>query len=511
MRRGALTVSAVFLMGVLLRPVAVLAAQEGVSQAPEPRAARTWEEAKDTFFATINQLLARNPRSQEVGGKDMATLLDARKQIPDLFERVMLIAWQKHEPEYGEWLRKADEPSLSRFHDAFVGLAKDYAGRFVGSLFRTADSYDFEISLPHSSGKSRLDLVLQSLGFNARNDLPAVPKEKWFSNVIASDYRAHWTLDAVNARHTADSANGKGVVVAVLDSGLDPYNTLFKDRAVPGFSFLRRTRPPWEQEDAPTIDWGYHGTVTASTVLLVAPEATIMPVRVLDGDTMNDPVYDYWVYELIAAGVYYAVHHGAHVIQIGAALQSSQPMVAEAVRDAYYHNVVISTSAGNISRAFFGLDPAKQIYRAFESEVLLVGGVEKDGEQIRPWPHTVPNAFMDVVTPSQDVYVIAPVYAPDLKDSYVAGTSLSSPILSGVVALMRSAAPPPASLLAQPAAYARLVARCVRETASLSQLGLVERNDSVGQGLVDAAAAVDAIRRALAPSKRATGNRPKGR
>jgi subtilisin family serine protease len=310
----------------------------------------------------------------------------------------------------------------------------------------------------------------------------------------------------VNARNVADSAKGKGVVVAVLDSGLDPYNTLFKDRAVPGFSFLRRTRPPWEQEDAPTIDWGFHGTVTASTVLLVAPEATIMPVRVLDGDTMNDPVYDYWVYELMAAGVYYAVHHGAHVIQIGAALQSSQPMVAEAVRDAYHHNVVISTSAGNISRAFLGIDPAKQIYRSFDNEVLLVGGVEKDGDQIRPWPHTVPNALMDVATPSQDVYVIAPVYAPDLKDSYVAGTSLASPIASGVVALMRSAAPPPASLLARPGAYSRLVAKCLRETARLDKLGLVEPNDNdgVGQGLVDAGAAVEHIRRALAQAKERT-------
>ncbi|MBI2223176.1 MAG: S8 family serine peptidase [Acidobacteria bacterium] len=506
MRSGTLTAAAAVLIGALILPAAALAADDRASAGAESPAARTWEEARDVFFTTIDQLLARNPRSQDIGGKDMAALLDARKQIPYLFERVMLIAWQKHEPEYSEWLRKGDEASLARFHGAFIALARDYAGRFVGSLFRTAETQDFESALPHNRGKSRLDLVLQSLGFNARNDLPDVPKEKWFTNAIAPDYRAHWTLDAVNARPVAGSPTGKGVVVAVLDSGLDPYNSLFKDRTVPGFSFLRRTRPPWEQEDGPTIDWGYHGTVTASTVLLVAPEATIMPVRVFDGDTMNDPVYDYWLFELIAAGVYYAVHHGAHVIQIGAALQASQPVVAEAVRDAYYHNVVISSSAGNISRAFFGIDPAKQLYRAFDTEVLLAGGVQKEGDQVRPWPHTVPNTFMDVVTPSQDVYVIAPVYAPDLKDSYVAGTSLSSPILSGVIALMRSAAPPPASLLAQPAAYARLVAKCVRETASLSRIGLVERNDSVGEGLLDATAAIGAARRALAPGRKGTEN-----
>ena len=58
--------------------------------------------------------------------------------------------------------------------------------------------------------------------------------------------------------------------------------------------------------------------------------------------------------------------------------------------------------------------------------------------------------------------------------------------------------------MAKPAAYSRLVAKCIRDTASLEKLGLVERTDEVGQGLVDAAAAVDAIRRALAQGKMTT-------
>ena len=60
-----------------------------------------------------------------------------------------------------------------------------------------------------------------------------------------------------------------------------------------------------------------------------------------------------------------------------------------------------------------------------------------------------------------------------------------SPILSGVVALMRNAAPPGPELLDRPGAYCRLVSECLRKTARLDVLGLVEPNNIVGQGLVD--------------------------
>ncbi len=452
------------------------------------------EEAKEEFFSTIDKFIKNHPLRSEVSGDDMLRILDASNEIPDLFERLMIIAYQKHEPTYKTWIEKDDAESMEKLREHYVALASEYGQRFVGSLFRRSAVFDFEMSLDHNRGKGRLDLVLQSIGYNARNDLPDYPREQWYTNSIEPDFTTQWALDAVNARNAQELSEGSGVIVAVIDSGLDPYNSLFQDKVVPGFSFLKRTTPPWEREEASTIDWGVHGTATASSVLMIAPDARIMPVRVLDADTMNDPAYDYWLMELMAAGVYYAVNHGAHVIQIGAALRSSEPIVAEAVRYAYHKNVVISTSAGNIPRVHFGLRPEEATYRSFENEVLLVGGVEKNDMGIRPWLHTVPGPTMDVATPSKDVFVVVPVYLKELKNDYVAGTSLSSPIASGVVALMRSAAPPTAELLSQPGVYCRLVSQCLRETAHLDTLGLVEPNEVVGQGLVDAYAAVQKIR-----------------
>jgi subtilase family serine protease len=80
-----------------------------------------------------------------------------------------------------------------------------------------------------------------------------------------------------------------------------------------------------------------------------------------------------------------------------------------------------------------------------------------------------------------------------MKNQYVSGTSLSAPIAAGVVALMRSAAPPSHDLMNEPGAYCNLVSRCLQSTADLEILGLRKANEIVGYGLIDAWAAVKKI------------------
>lgn len=454
-------------------------------------------EAKSSFFGTVGKILEHHPMKSELGAAELAKILNAQKDIPYLFERLMIIAYQKDEPQYTQWARSGDAESLEKFHTAFVALAQEYAARFVGSLFRKARQYDFEISLPNNRGKSRLDLVLQSMGYNARNDLPDFPKEKWFTNKIKPEYASQWAIDALNARPCWPLTKGAGVVVAVIDSGLDPYNSLFKDKTVPGFNFVKRTTAPWTDENPPMIDWGMHGTGCSSALLAVAPDCKIMPVRAHDGDTMNDPVYDYWIYEFVAAGIYYAVHHGAQVISLSAPLPATELPLLEAARYAYHENVPLCTSAGNISRIQFGLRLEDQIFKAMKKEVILAGGVAREDGAIRPWPITVPHDEIDIATPSADVYVIVPVYMKDMQDMSVAGTSLSAPLAAGVVALLRSAAPPSQNILKKPGEYCRLVAFSLTKTARLDILGLTEPDDVVGSGLVDAFGSLQMIKNLL--------------
>jgi hypothetical protein len=445
-----------------------------------------FEEGKADFFETVGRILQNHPMKSRWSGPELDRILNGRTGIPFLFERLMIFAYQKDEPRYTQWARRGDKESLEKFRAAFVELAREYAARFVGSLFRRSRTYEFEISLPHNRGKSNLDLVLQTIGYNARNDLPDFPKDKWFANVIEPEFRSQWAIDAVNARACWPEARGSGVVVAVIDSGIDPYNSLFKDKIVSGFNFLKRTTPPWADENPPMIDWGYHGTGCSSAVLAVAPDCRIMPVRVHDGDTMNDPAYDFWTYENIAAGIYYAVHHGAQVISLSAPLPATELTLLEAARYAYRNGVPICTSAGNISRVQFGMRLEDQIYRAMKKDVILAGGVAREDGLIRPWPITVPHDEIDAAAPSADVFVVFPSYIQDVKNMPVDGTSLSAPLVAGVIALLRSAVPPGPDVMKNPGEYCRLVALSLTKTARLDILGLTEPDDVVGNGLVDA-------------------------
>ena len=485
-----------FLPVIVLILAANLSAQ--ISSDVTGKLDKVFLDGKSAFFGEISRVLQNHPLRSQLSDLELSKILNAQQRIPFLFERLMIFAYQKDEPQFTQWAKQGDPESVERFRKAFIALAREYADRFVGSLFRRTRQFEFGISLPHNKGKSRLDLVLQSIGYNARNDLPDIPKEKWFTNKIGAEYGSQWAIDALNVRPCWPTTRGAGVVVAVIDSGIDPFNSLFKDRTAPGFNFVARTTPPWSGESPAMVDWGMHGTGCSSALLAVAPDCKIMPVRVHDGDTMNDPVYDYWIYEFVAAGIYYAVHHGAQVISLSAPLPATELPLLEAAKFAYQENVPICTSAGNISRIQFGLRLDDQIFKAMKKEIILAGGVAREGNAIRPWPITVPHDEIDIATPSADVYVIVPVYMKDLQDTYVAGTSLSAPLAAGVVALLRSGVPPSAGVLQKPGEYCRLVELSLTRAARLGILGLTEPDDVVGHGLVDAYGSLTLIKDLLA-------------
>ena len=471
--------------------------QAQISPEVQKRLDPIFAEAKASFFGMVGKVLQNHPLKSQLGEPDLARVLNAGKDIPYLFERLILFAYQKDEPQFTAWARRGDAESLEKFRKSFIALAEEYAARFVGSLFRKTRQYDFEISLPHNRGKSRLELVLQSMGYNARNDRPDIPREKWFANTMKPEYGSQWAIDALNVKPVWPATRGAGVVVAVIDSGIDPYNSLFKDKTVSGFNFVQRTTPPWSDENPPMIDWGMHGTGCSSALLAIAPDCRIMPVRVHDGDTMNDPVYDYWIYEFVAAGIYYAVHHGAQVISLSAPLPATELPLLDAAKYAYQNNVPLCTAAGNISRVQFGLRLEDQIFKAMKKEVILAGGVAREDGAIRPWPITVPHDEIDIATPAADVFVTVPVYMKDMQDMAVAGTSLAAPLAAGVVTLLRSAAPPSPDVLKKPGEYSRLVALSLTKAARLDVLGLTEPDDVVGSGLVDAYGSLQVIKNLL--------------
>lgn len=158
-------------------------------------------------------------------------------------------------------------------------------------------------------------------------------------------YSKQWHLDAMGAPEGwARTPRGRGVIVAVVDTGVAVVADLEGTKVLEGKSFVRGESSP--------IDGNGHGTHVAGTIAQsthngigtagVAPEATILPVKVLSrgGSGMS-----HW----IAAGIDYAVDEGADVINLSLGGSYSR-VIHTAIKKARAKGVVVVAAAGNSGR-----------------------------------------------------------------------------------------------------------------------------------------------------------------
>ena len=179
----------------------------------------------------------------------------------------------------------------------------------------------------------------------------------------------------MTARIGLDAAHvvsrGAGIVVAVLDTGIDPAHPAFAGRLVEnGYDAVENDAEPWEtangvDEDRDgAIDEGFeHGTMVAGIVALVAPDARIMPVRVLD-DEGRGTTFD------IARGMIHAATHGADLLNLSFGAPQWVKIIERRLRISEVHDVISVAGAGNR-----GLEePA--YYPGYDERAIMVTAVD---------------------------------------------------------------------------------------------------------------------------------------
>ena len=292
-----------------------------------------------------------------------------------------------------------------------------------------------------------------------------------------------WHLAQIGMPEAWSRARGAGAVVAVIDTGV-AYRTegsftqapdLAQTQFVDGWDFIG--------DDAHPDDDHGHGTHVAGTIAQstnnglgvagVAPEASIMPLKVLDRNGSGG-------WGAIAAAIRWAADHGANVINMSLGGGMPSRTVQRAIDYAHEKGVLVVAAAGNSGRS-------RVEYPARHEHVLAVGAVRFDRELTF---YSNYGEGLDIVAPGGDLRVDQNgdgmpdgvlqntlVGGDPNRFDYLAwqGTSMASPHAAGVAALVYGAG------VRDPDTVASILQR------SATDLGDARK---YGSGLVQADAAV---------------------
>ncbi|WP_435851486.1 type VII secretion-associated serine protease mycosin [Streptomyces thermolilacinus] len=317
--------------------------------------------------------------------------------------------------------------------------------------------------------------LLAALTATALALLPAAPAH-------ADGIRARqWGNEAINADRAWNTTRGQGITVAVLDTGVDDTHPDLAGNVLPGKDFIgfgaQRGDRAWARHGtamAGIIAAHGHGPGNGDGVIGVAPEAKILPVRViLEGADKARARARHTRGSALAQGIRWAADQGADVINLslGDDSESAHPEAAEdaAVQYALAKGAVVVASAGN------GGEKGDRVsYPAAYPGVIAVTAVDRYGTHAS---FSTSRWYATVSAPGVDV-VIAD---PDRKYYEGWGTSAAAAFVSGAAALVRAAHPD-----LTPAQVKKLLADTARDAP---QGG---RDDEKGYGTVDPAAAIEA-------------------
>ncbi|MEU1496299.1 type VII secretion-associated serine protease mycosin [Streptomyces sp. NPDC005732] len=279
-----------------------------------------------------------------------------------------------------------------------------------------------------------------------------------------------WHLTAMKAEQMWRTSTGRGITVAVIDSGVNPGVGDLKGQVLPGLD-----EAPASPGDEHT-DYEGHGTGMAVLIagtgrtnggagtFGLAPGVKILPVRTPDRG-LDGGRYTKEFSETVSRGIRYAVDSGAQVINISLAVSEGSAQLTAAVKYALDKGSLIFAGAGNSGREGDG-NPVK--YPAATPGVVGVAAV---GRNLRRTAESEHGPEVDIAAPGEEMYHACP-NGSGLCRSH--GTSDATALASASAALIWSK---------HPTWTNNQVLRVMLNTIGGPTDG-AKRNDSIGYGIV---------------------------
>jgi subtilisin family serine protease len=437
-------------------------------------------QGRTLFFQTVRSEIASHPDRTRLSDTEIQKIQEAETRYGRLYGILVNVFYQKDEPAFAALLKKGDMKSQRRFSEMYLDLSRFAGHMFVQAFFTTDFATDLvRKTSPALKGMDAVDMVIRSVGYDARLDAPPVRVVEESS--LSPEFQRQGALDGARFRQAHMITRGKGAKIAILDSGIDQSHPAFKNTTWGrNFSLVGREGQPWA-DDAPPFDWGWHGTLISSVAASFAPEAQLTVYKVLDGDTQNDPPYMLLLECFLGAGIYRAVHDGNDVISIsasGATIDSDY--LREACQYAYDQNRVLVSGA--LYSRWFKQGNTRNFPAQYETVVAVTAAQRNPDGSYGYWDVCAAQKQNTVAAPN-DIFGAFPTYAGE-KDRYIPSISAAIPAVASLFALVVSVSPRRGD--EAPGQYARKLMDLVNENASPERVGFHGFSPECGYGLIDA-------------------------
>jgi thermitase len=298
-----------------------------------------------------------------------------------------------------------------------------YLYTLIASSIVTASSSERNVEREIVSKLSN-DAAVEWAELNYSGGIPeGHPYRTWrWGGEDPTGYINQHAFDEVELAPALQLYRGDGLIIAVLDTGIDLNHPAFEGRLIEGYDMVADDAVP--QDEGNGMGWG-HGTHVAGIITHMAPDAKIMPVRVLDTDGRGN------VFTL-AYAIEWAVEHGADVINLSLGTDGDSKTLADTIRTVRKkHNVIIIAAAGND-------DSSAARYPVSYNGVIGVTAVDENG--VKADFANYGRESIDLAAPGMGI--TSTIIGPE-GSGYASwnGTSMAAAFVSGAAALAREKNP----------------------------------------------------------------------
>ncbi len=279
-----------------------------------------------------------------------------------------------------------------------------------------------------------------------------------------------WDFTKIHVANAWAKSTGSGVTVAVIDTGVDATHPDLAGHVLTGYDEINQTA-------AGNTDPNGHGTHVAGTIAAltgngvgvsaIAPDAKIMPIRVLGADGsgyMSDA----------ANGIVYAADHGADVVNMSLGSEDEDASVTNAIAYARSRGVVVVAAAGNERQK-----GSPNSYPAADPGVIAVAATDST-DTVASYSNQ--GSYVDVAAPGSAILSTYPTALNNTGYAVLYGTSMASPHVAAIAALLKAY---------NPTLTPDQVEQALESSAV--DLGPAGKDSDYGYGRVDAAAALAAV------------------